>query len=57
MIIVDGEEDLAPIILHLALPLDAYVIYGQPNEGVVICISDEKVKLRCQSRIETFISN
>jgi len=57
MIIVDGEEDLAPIILHLALPLDAFVIYGQPNEGVVICISDEKVKFRCQARIETFISN
>ena len=57
MIKVDGEEDLAPVILHLALPLDAYVIYGQPNEGVVICVSDEKVKLRCQSRIETFIYN
>tara|TARA_B100001778_G_scaffold323554_1_gene316994 strand:+ start:60 stop:1106 length:1047 start_codon:yes stop_codon:yes gene_type:complete len=57
MIKVEGEEDLAPIILHLALPLDAYVIYGQPNEGIVICISDEKVKLRCKSRIETFIPN
>ena len=57
MIKVDGEEDLAPIILHLYLPLNAYVIYGQPNEGIVICISDEKVKLRCKSRFESFISN
>ena len=57
MIKVDGEEDLAPIILHLYLPLNAYVIYGQPNEGIVICISDEKVKLRCKSRYESFISN
>ena len=57
MIIVNGEEDLAPIILHLALPLDAYVIYGQPNKGVVVCISNEDAKLRCKSRLNDFISD
>ena len=57
IIVVDGEEDLAPIILHLSLPLNAYVIYGQPNKGVVICMSDEKAKARCKSRLNDFISD
>ena len=54
LIIVNGEEDLAPIILHLALPLNAYLIYGQPNKGIVLCRSSEYAKKRCKSRLNDF---
>ena len=57
LINVEGEEDLAPIILHLALPLDSLLIYGQPNKGIVACYSDEYVKNRCVLRLNEFTSN
>ncbi len=40
---VDGEEDLAVIPLTLLLPLGGVIIYGQPNEGLVMVeITEEK---------------
>tara|TARA_B100001113_G_scaffold349270_1_gene344407 strand:+ start:770 stop:1819 length:1050 start_codon:yes stop_codon:yes gene_type:complete len=51
---VNGEEDLAPLILHLALPLDSYLVYGQPFKGVVVSISNEEVKERCKTRLNEF---
>lgn len=33
---VDGEEDLLAIAAVLAAPLRSLVVYGQPNEGVVL---------------------
>ncbi len=41
---VDGEEDLAVLPLVLALPLNSYVFYGQPNEGIVSIEVNEKNK-------------
>ncbi|MFA4877374.1 MAG: GTP-dependent dephospho-CoA kinase family protein [Methanoregula sp.] len=35
-IVVEGEEDLAVIPMVIAAPLGAIVLYGQPNEGVVV---------------------
>lgn len=35
-IIVEGEEDLATIPAVLSAPRGSVVIYGQPNEGVVL---------------------
>jgi uncharacterized protein (UPF0218 family) len=35
-IIVDGEEDLLTLIAVLHAPQSAFVIYGQPYEGIVI---------------------
>ena len=43
VISVDGEEDLAPIPLHLLLALNAVLVYGQPGKGVVVRLSDEEV--------------
>ncbi len=44
-IFVDGEEDLAVIPACLYAPDSAAVIYGQPNEGVVVVrVNDEKRK-------------
>ena len=54
LIKVEGEEDLAPVPLHLMLPLDAVLVYGQPGEGVVLRISDELVKERCREMLAAF---
>jgi len=40
---VEGEEDLAVIPLTLLLPLGSKIIYGQPNEGLVLVeVTEEK---------------
>lgn len=54
VIFVDGEEDLAPIPLHLLLPLNAVLIYGQPRKGIVVRLSDEETKLRCREMLDSF---
>lgn len=36
LIIVDGEEDLAVLPCILLAPDDSVVLYGQPNEGLVV---------------------
>jgi len=51
---VNGEEDLAPLIIHLLAPLGTNVLYGQPNEGIVLCITDEKVKEICRKMLSRF---
>jgi uncharacterized protein (UPF0218 family) len=44
-IFVNGEEDLAVIPACLYAPASSAVIYGQPNEGVVVVrVTDEKRK-------------
>ena len=35
-ILVDGEEDLLTLIVVLYAPEKAFVVYGQPNKGVVV---------------------
>lgn len=35
-IVVEGEEDLATLPAVLSAPLGSVVVYGQPNEGVVL---------------------
>lgn len=44
-IVVDGEEDLLTLPAILFAPIDSYVVYGQPHEGMVIVkVTDEKKK-------------
>lgn len=44
-IFVDGEEDLAVIPACIYAPIGSVVIYGQPNEGVVVVnITEDKKK-------------
>ena len=45
---VDGEEDLAPLLLHPLAPLGAVVLYGQPNRGVVLRWTGFDSKSRCR---------
>ena len=48
LIRVTGEEDLAPIPMHLLSPLGSMVIYGQPGEGVVTQVVDLDTKDNCR---------
>ncbi|MHA1835453.1 MAG: GTP-dependent dephospho-CoA kinase family protein [Candidatus Odinarchaeia archaeon] len=43
-ILVDGEEDLLAIPCVLKAPINSYVIYGQPNEGMVVIKVNEQIK-------------
>ena len=54
LIIVDGEEDLAPLIIHLVAPLGSIVVYGQPGKGVVVRITKEDTKKRCRDILSSF---
>jgi cytidyltransferase-like protein len=53
LIIVDGEEDLAPLIIHPLAPLGAVILYGQPGRGVVIRLTDLDSKSRCRDLLES----
>ncbi|MGD8506393.1 MAG: GTP-dependent dephospho-CoA kinase family protein [Candidatus Bathyarchaeota archaeon] len=35
-IVVDGEEDLLTLVALLHAPSNAFVVYGQPYEGIVV---------------------
>ena len=54
LINVDGEEDLAPIIIHCLAPIGTVVIYGQPKVGVVVQITSLPVKERCRNILSQF---
>ena len=44
MVLIDGEEDLLTIPAVVEAPLGAVVFYGQPLEGVVAVVVDERSK-------------
>ncbi|MFB6180155.1 MAG: GTP-dependent dephospho-CoA kinase family protein [Halorientalis sp.] len=48
IIVVDGEEDLAALPAVVAAPTGASVVYGQPNEGMVLvtCEGDPVEQMR-----------
>ncbi len=54
LIEVDGEEDLAPLLLHPLSPLGAVVLYGQPGKGVVVRRCSEETKNRCRNLLSCF---
>jgi len=42
-IVVDGEEDLLTLVAVLYAPENAFVVYGQPREGIVaVKVTDKK---------------
>jgi uncharacterized protein (UPF0218 family) len=43
VIVVDGEEDLVALPAIVAAPPGASVVYGQPNEGMVLATVDEEL--------------
>lgn len=42
-IVVDGEEDLVSLPAVVAAPSGASVVYGQPDEGMVLATVDEEL--------------
>ncbi len=51
---VDGEEDLAPLVIHCLAPVGTLVLYGQPKTGVVVQYTTLEVKQRCRFLISLF---
>ena len=47
-IIVDGEEDLLVIPVCIAAPENSVVMYGQPNEGLVIVHVTPEIRAKVQ---------
>ena len=54
LIIVTGEEDLAPLLLHPLAPIGSVVVYGQPGKGVVVRWCNEDSKNRCRKLLSDF---
>ena len=54
-IFVDGEEDLVPIPLILMAPLGTILLYGQPNEGLIVREIDIPAKTRARRFFDSFV--
>ena len=54
-IFVDGEEDLVPIPLILMAPLGTILLYGQPNEGLIVREIDISAKRRARRFLDSFV--
>jgi len=54
LIDVEGEEDLAPLYIHLVAPIGTQIIYGQPGKGVVLQQTTLKTKERCRHLLGFF---
>ena len=48
-IIVDGEEDLLVLPVSVYAPDNCVILYGQPNEGLVILCMTEEIRNRARS--------
>ncbi|MEE8168294.1 MAG: DUF359 domain-containing protein [Candidatus Hydrothermarchaeales archaeon] len=55
-ILVDGEEDLAVLPCILEAEWDAIILYGQPNEGIVLVKVDEDKKLKASMLLKMLSS-
>jgi hypothetical protein len=51
-IIVDGEEDLLVIPACIFAPKNSVVMYGQPNEGLVIVTITPKIRAKVQKILD-----
>jgi len=52
LVVIEGEEDLLAIIAIIDAPLGSLVVYGQPNEGVVLVRVTEANKLKAEGIIQ-----
>lgn len=55
VVMVEGEEDLAVLPLVGMLPDDAVILYGQPNEGVVMCVVTDEMRARAKELLSYFV--
>jgi uncharacterized protein (UPF0218 family) len=52
VVTVVGEEDLAALPAVLVAPDGASVVYGQPDEGMVLAAVDEGLRVDCRELLE-----
>jgi uncharacterized protein (UPF0218 family) len=52
-IVVDGEEDLLTLAAVLFAPDKAFVVYGQPHEGVVVVKVTEEKRAEAQELLDS----
>ncbi|MEF8807681.1 GTP-dependent dephospho-CoA kinase family protein [Natronomonas sp.] len=52
VITVIGEEDLAALPAIVTAPDGASVVYGQPNEGMVLAVVEEGLRIDCRNLLE-----
>jgi GTP-dependent dephospho-CoA kinase len=52
-IIVSGEEDLLVLPVAVYAPKNSVILYGQPNEGLVIVLVTEEVRNRARSIMDS----
>ena len=57
VVVVDGEEDLASLPAVVAAPDGASVVYGQPDEGMVLVSVGEETRARCRELLEDMQSD
>jgi len=53
-LLVDGEEDLLALIVIKYFPIGTYVLYGQPNEGIVVLKIDNTLKQEIDRILKQF---
>ena len=52
VVTVEGEEDLAALAAVVAAPDGAAVVYGQPDEGMVLATVDGDLRAECRQLLE-----
>jgi hypothetical protein len=51
-VLVDGEEDLLTLVAVLYAPKGSFVVYGQPDEGIVIIKVTERTREKIRKLVE-----
>lgn len=54
-VLVEGEDDLLTIVAVLLAPVNSMVVYGQPNEGIVVINITEEIKKEMREIINKMI--
>lgn len=54
-VLVEGEDDLLTIVAVLLAPVNSMVVYGQPNEGIVVINITEEIKKEMREIIKKMI--
>ena len=56
-VIVDGEEDLLTVVTVLSAPADAFVVYGQPQVGIVVVKVTEEAQERMRRIVDSMVDS
>jgi len=48
-VVIDGEEDLLALVTVLSAPTNSFVVYGQPNSGIVVVKVTEESRKKMQN--------